>query len=150
MAEVLGPAGYATAFYGKYHLGDVESSYLNKQGFDEALWTPYNQVPSLYTPELEKNGAIVPTSLRPELFPDDPYDIDKGWRPKGFVWALEGKKGGPVREWGNPPNLADYLALDGECEKRISAFMKKSIEAEKPFYVAYWPHSHRFPDFPTK
>ena len=26
------PAGYATAFYGKSHLGDVESSYLNKQG----------------------------------------------------------------------------------------------------------------------
>ena len=50
MAEVLSEAGYATAFYGKSHLGDVESSYLNRQGFDEALWTPYNQVPSMYTP----------------------------------------------------------------------------------------------------
>jgi len=148
MAEVLGEAGYATAFYGKSHLGDVESSYLIKQGFDEALWTPYNQVPSLYIPELEKAGVIVPTSLRPELFPEDPYDIDKGWRPKGFVWALEGKKGGPVREWGKPPNLADYIALDGECEKRASAFMRKSIEAEKPFYIAYWPQITPFAGFP--
>ena len=41
MAEVLGPAGYATAFYGKSHLGDIESSYLTNQGYDEALWTPY-------------------------------------------------------------------------------------------------------------
>ena len=150
MGEVLGKAGYATAFYGKSHLGDVESSYLNKQGFDEALWTPYNQVPSLYTPELEKNGAIVPTSLRPELFPADPYDMDKGWRPKGFVWALEGKKGGPVREWGKPPHLPDYVALDGECEKRISTFMKKNVQAKKPFYVAYWPQITPFAGFPDK
>jgi hypothetical protein len=28
MAEVLSKAGYATAFYGKSHMGDVESSYL--------------------------------------------------------------------------------------------------------------------------
>ena len=27
-------AGYATAFDGKAHLGDIESSYLNKRGFD--------------------------------------------------------------------------------------------------------------------
>jgi len=148
MGEVLGAAGYATAFYGKSHLGDVESSYLNKQGFDEALWTPYNQVPSLYIPELEKKGVIVPTTLRPELFPEDPYDIDKGWRPKGFVWALEGKKGGPVREWGTPPNLADYIALDGECEKRVSAFMRKSVEAKKPFYIAFWPQLTPFAGFP--
>ena len=107
-------------------MGDVESSYLNKQGFDEALWTPYNQVPSLYIPQLEKAGVIVPTTLRPELFPEDPYDIDKGWRPKGFVWALEGTKDGPVREWGTPPDLGDYIALDGECEKRASAFMRRS------------------------
>jgi arylsulfatase A-like enzyme len=148
MAEVLGKAGYATAFYGKSHLGDVESSYLNKQGYDEALWTPYNQVPSLYIPQLEQAGVIVPTTLRPELFPDDPYDIDKGWRVKGFVWALEGKKGGPVREWGEPPNLADYIALDGECEKRASVFMKKAVDAKKPFYIAYWPQITPFAGFP--
>jgi len=148
MAEVLGKAGYATAFYGKSHLGDVESSYLNKQGFDEALWTPYNQVPSLYIPQLEKAGVIVPTTLRPELFPKDPYDIDKGWRPKGFVWALEGTKDGPVREWGTPPDLGDYIALDGECEKRASAFMRKSIKAKKPFYIAYWPQVTPFAGFP--
>ncbi len=150
MAEVLSKAGYATAFYGKSHLGDIESSYLNNQGYDEALWTPYNQVPSLYIPQLEAAGAIRPGSLHPEILPDDPYDIDKGWRPKGYVWALEGKKGGPVSEWGKPPNLADYIALDGESEKRLSKFMKKNVEAKKPFYVAYWPQLTPFSGFPEK
>ncbi len=34
LAEVLGQAGYATAFYGKWHLGDTEPSYAHNQGFD--------------------------------------------------------------------------------------------------------------------
>jgi hypothetical protein len=50
MAEVLGKAGYATAFYGKWHLGDTKPSYPTEQGFDDALWTPYNQVPSMWIP----------------------------------------------------------------------------------------------------
>ncbi|VFQ46198.1 sulfatase-like hydrolase/transferase [Desulfoluna butyratoxydans] len=150
MAEVLGQAGYATAFYGKSHLGDVESSYMNKQGFDEALWTPYNQVPSLYIPDIERAGGIRPGSLNDGIIPDDPYDIDKGWRPKGYIWALEGVKDGPVNEWGTPPNLKDYIAIDGESQKRLSVFMKKNVEAKKPFYAAYWPQITPFTGFPEK
>jgi len=150
MAEVLSKAGYATAFYGKWHLGDIEASYANKQGFDEALWTPYNQVPSMYTPQLERMGAIRPGSLYPEILPDDPYDIDDGWRPRGFVFALEGVKGGPVREFGRAPNIEDYIKIDGECIKRISKFMKKNVDDKKPFYVAFWPQVTPFTGFPEK
>lgn len=150
MAEVLSQAGYATAFYGKSHMGDVESSYLNNQGFDEALWTPYNQVPSMYPPEFERMGAIRPGSLNDNITPNDPYDLDKGWKPKGYVWALEGKKDGPVSEWGTAPNIEDYIAMDGESQKRLSAFMKKNVESKKPFYAAYWPQMTPFTGFPEK
>ena len=34
IAEVLSEAGYATAHFGKGHLGDTEESYLHNQGFD--------------------------------------------------------------------------------------------------------------------
>ena len=68
MAEVLSEAGYATAFYGKAHLGDVESSYMHTQGFDEALWTPYNQVPSLYV-RRGQQAALYPTSMYPDMYP---------------------------------------------------------------------------------
>ncbi len=144
MAEVLSAAGYATAFYGKSHLGDVESSYLNKQGFDEALWTPYNQVPSMYVPRGQLAGALQHASLYPEFYPADPYDIDPGWRVRGYVWALEGTKGGPVREWGTPPNEADYYNLDREAERRTLAFVNKNAKAKKPFYIAYWPLAANF------
>ena len=90
IAEVLSEAGYATAFFGKGHLGDIEESYLHNQGFDEALWTPYNQVASLYNKPGQR-GGLVPAVYRPEDFGHDPYDLDTEWRPKGYVYALEGK-----------------------------------------------------------
>jgi arylsulfatase A-like enzyme len=43
LAEDLSEAGYATAFYGKWHLGDTEPSYAHNQGFDEAFFTPYSR-----------------------------------------------------------------------------------------------------------
>ena len=37
LAEVMSEAGYATAFYGKLHLGDVEETYPHNQGYDDDL-----------------------------------------------------------------------------------------------------------------
>ncbi len=50
IAEVLSKAGYATAHFGKGHLGDIEESYPHNQGFDEALFTPMNQIISIWNP----------------------------------------------------------------------------------------------------
>lgn len=147
-AEVLSEAGYATAFYGKWHLGDIEESYATRQGFDEAIWTPYNQVPSMYTVQAETMGAI--SGMYPESMPADPYDKDTGWSPKGFVNALEGTKGGEVNEFGRAPDLADYLKIESESQKRTLAFINKNAKAKKPFYVAYWPQMVILPGFPDR
>ena len=149
MAEVLSKVGYATAFYGKAHLGDIESSYLNKRGFDEALWTPYNQVASLFTPQGQM-AALSPAVMFPEMFSKDPYDIDSSWRPRGYVFALEGMKGGPVREFGKAPNHDDYMKIEPESQKRTTAFIQKNAAAKKPFYVAYWPVATSFLGFPDR
>lgn len=143
IAEVLSEVGYATAFYGKGHLGDIEESYMTNMGYDEALWSPYNQVPSMYVARGDL-GPMFPTSVMPELYPDDPYDMDPGWRPTGYVWALEGTKDGPVREWGTPPNEDDYYALEAEMQKRTLDFIEKSAKTDKPFFVAYHPIAAHF------
>jgi arylsulfatase len=150
MAEVLSAAGYATAFYGKSHLGDVESSYLNKQGFDEAIWTPYNQVPSLYVAQGQL-AALSGAVMFPEMYPKDPYDMDPGWRPTGYVWALEGKKDGPVREFGTPPfDHAGYMALEDQFEEATLDFVRRHADGDKPFYVAWWPQITSFLGFPDR
>ena len=92
LAEVMSKAGYATAFYGKWHLGDTEPSYCHNVGFDEAFFTPYNQVPSMWVREMESANVI--TGLFPEMYGKDIYDIDNSWQPRASVWVLEGTKGG--------------------------------------------------------
>ena len=148
-AKVLSAAGYATAFYGKAHVGDIEASYLTKIGFDEALWMPYNQVPSLFTRQGQL-AVLSPAVMYPEMFGKDPYDLDPGWRPKGFVFALEGTKGGPVREFGKAPNHDDYTKIEPECQKRTMAFIRKNAAAKKAFYCAYWPVATSFLGFPNR
>jgi len=59
IAEVLSKAGYATAFHGKWHLGDIEESYPHNQGFDEAFFTGYNQILSLNTRIAEGANASI-------------------------------------------------------------------------------------------
>lgn len=135
-AEVLSSAGYATAFYGKWHLGDIEESYPHNHGFDETLFTPYNQVMSLWNPQGEGANAVL--GLVEENLKMDPYQIDDNFLPEGWILTIEGKKGGMGREWGGT-GIEDYRAIDPECEKRTIEFIRKNAESRKPFYVAYWP-----------
>lgn len=146
-AEVLSKAGYATGFFGKGHLGDVEESYLHNQGFDEALFTPYNQVLSLWNPMGEGANAVL--GLLPEMLADSPYELDESFLPKGWVMAVEGRKGEPGQEWRGTSH-EDFLAFDPECEKRTLEFIRKNAAAEKPFFVCHWPNMTSFIPNPKK
>ncbi len=137
IAEVLSKAGYMTGFFGKWHLGDTEFSYAHNQGYDEALFTPYNQVPSMWVPEAEAANII--TGLYPELYGEDKYDIDNSWQPRGTVWFLEGTKGGKTYEWGPPPKSTNFWDGITETEKRTIAFIDKAVDAGKPFFIAHQP-----------
>lgn len=142
IAEVLSEAGYATAHFGKGHLGDIEESYLHNQGFDEALFTPMNQITSLYNPQGNAANAVL--GLHPEQYPKDPYQLDEtGLLPKGWVQILDGKKGQLAEEWCGNSNEC-YEKMEAESENRTIAFIKKNAQAKKPFFVQYWPNFLNF------
>ena len=136
IAEVLSEAGYATAFHGKWHLGDIEESYPHNQGFDEAFFTGYNQILSLNTVEAEQANASI--GLHEAMLPADPYQLDNTFVTKAWVQIAEGTKGGETRQWGDN-TLATYEKIDPEAQKRTLAFIEKNAKAGKPFYVANWP-----------
>lgn len=137
IAEVLSEAGYATAFYGKGHLGDIEESYLHNQGFDEALFTPMNQISSLWNPQANAVNAIM--GMYPDMYPKDPYSMDKpGLNPDGWVMTIDGKKGEKGEEFCGTSNEC-YAKIDDECEKRLLSFIRKNAEAKKPFFATYQP-----------
>ncbi len=147
IAEVLSQAGYATAFYGKWHLGDIEQSYPHNQGFDETLFAVYNQVMSLFNEIGEGANALM--GLKEEMLVEDPYKLDGSFVPKGYVAYVEGKKGELGREWGGTSH-EDYLKAEKEFQRRTLEFIRQNAKAKKPFYVASWPLLTSFIPNPKK
>jgi arylsulfatase A-like enzyme len=147
MAEVLSEAGYATAFHGKWHLGDIEESYPNNQGFDEAFFTGYNQILSLNTKIAE--GANASIGLFEDMLPPDPYKLDDTFVTKAWVQVAEGVKGGETRQWGDNSH-ENYMKIDPEAQQRTLDFIERNAKAGKPFYVANWPLLTSFIPNPKK
>lgn len=141
LAEVLSDAGYATAFHGKWHLGDIEESYPHNNGFDEAFFTGYNQILSLNTLEAEQGNASI--GLHESMLVPDPYMNDETFITKGWVQIAEGTKGGETKIW-RDNSLETYEAIDPEAQKRTIDFIERNAKAGKPFYVANWPMMSSF------
>jgi arylsulfatase len=114
IAELLSDQGYATAIFGKWHLGDSEGRFPTDQGFDEWYGIPNTTDESVYTAG----------------FHFDPDAVE----PPQIMHSLKGE---------TPKNVKVYdrdsrRTIDGELAQRTIAFMERSVEAEKPFF-AYVP-----------
>jgi arylsulfatase A-like enzyme len=136
-ANVLSDAGYATAFYSKWHLGDIEESYPHNQGFDEAFFDPYNQVSQIWDDQGDAVNAAM--NVSPHLRKQYPYLYDEdALNPDGWVMCIEGNKGEEAREW-KEPSAQVYREIDIESEKRMLDFIERQVEADTPFFTTYWP-----------
>jgi len=117
IAEALKPLGYATAHYGKWHLGGFDwvanGRAPTDQGFDEWYGIPQTS-----------NDAQITTS--------------PGWdstrTPPPYIW--EAKAGGPQRKV-KVFDLDTRRTLDRESAQRGVAFMERSVRAGKPFFLYY-------------
>ena len=116
VAELLSDAGYATAMYGKWHLGEVPGRLPSDQGFDEWWGIKNSWDESGYTayPLFKESGM-----------------------PPPMIW--EGTKGKPS----TPVMPLDLAVRPIADEKYIIPktvdFIKREAAAKKPFfvYVAY-------------
>ncbi|MEK6592008.1 MAG: arylsulfatase [Pseudomonadota bacterium] len=114
LAQLLSAQGYATAIYGKWHLGDREGRYPKDRGFDEWYGIPRTTNESMFTSTPGFDPTVVPI----------PY-------------IMEGKKGGPAHN----VKIYDLDArrhIDGELTGRTIEFMRRSTQAGQPFF-AYVP-----------
>ena len=112
IAELLSDAGYATALYGKWHVGDVEGRLPNDQGFDE-WWGVKNS--------WDEAG-----------YTSYPLFKESGLQPP-MIW--EGKKGQPSKPV-MPLDLAVRPIVDEKyiIPKTVD-FIKAEAAAKKPFFV---------------
>jgi arylsulfatase A-like enzyme len=112
MAELLSDAGYATALYGKWHLGDHQGRLPNDQGFDE-WWGIMN-------------------SMDEEGYTAWPLFKESGL-PAPMIW--EGKKGEPSKPV-MPLDLAVRPIVDGKyIVPKTVEYIKRNAAAKKPFFV---------------
>jgi arylsulfatase A-like enzyme len=111
-AELLSDAGYATALYGKWHLGDHQGRLPNDQGFDEWWGIMNSSDEAGYTawPLFKESGM-----------------------PEPMIW--EGKKGEPSKPV-MPFDLNVRPILDGNYViPKTVEYIKRNATEKKPFFV---------------
>jgi len=111
IGEALSDAGYATGYYGKWHLGSFDGRLPNDQGFDE--W--YG----------------IPRTTDEARWPSSP-----GWSPDIMPaeHTMEGKKGEKSREL-KIYDVVERRLIDAEITKRSVAYITQHAKGDKPFFA---------------
>ncbi|WP_296559760.1 arylsulfatase [Pigmentiphaga sp.] len=111
LAEVLSRAGYATAMYGKWHLGDIEGRYPKDRGFDEWYGIPRTTNESMFTEQVGFDETVV----------DIPH-------------VMEGLRGQPA-EKREPYDLEMRRRIDEELTRRSCDFIRRKAPTDQPFFL---------------
>ncbi len=125
IGEALSDAGYATGYYGKWHLGSHNGRLPNDQGFDEWFGIPRTTDEALWPSANGWSADVMP----PEKM-------------------MEGRKGEKSRELGIY-DVEQRRLIDAEITRRSVAFIARQARGGKPFfaYVALTqPHLPTLPN----
>ena len=122
LPQVLKQAGYDTAMFGKWHLGDRPGRYPNDRGFDEGYGIPRTSNETLFTQSPGFDQTVV--------------DIPQ---------VMEGFAGQPAKDVAEY-DLEKRRLIDSELTEKSIDFMRRKANGDKPFFL-YVPLTHLH--FPT-
>ncbi len=97
IAEVLKKKGYATAIYGKWHLGHLPKFLPTRQGFDEWFGIPYSNDMWPYHPDPRYNFPELPlmegeTVLNPSIQPKEQVQLTTWFTERAVDFIEENRK----------------------------------------------------------
>ena len=136
MGQLFKDVGYATALFGKWHLGEDPQSLPTMHGFDEFYGIP---------PNTSWNDAVTVAliTLSHSLDMSESELIEKG------PWIMQQKAGGAMQRV-RPFTPEVRAEIDNDLTDRSIAFMKQQQAAGKPFFL-YLPFSMgHVPNYPSK
>ena len=122
-AELLSDAGYSTAMYGKWHLGEGEETWPHNQGFDETVFGIYNAAPWAWNSG--EDNPMWNDEHTPEFF----------FRAK-LQGVMQAKKGETAKEIA-PLNLDVYRMFEEECYNYSVDFIERNANSENPFFLYF-------------
>ena len=126
LAQLLSERGYATAHYGKWHLGDIEGRFPSDRGFDEWYGIPRTTDESQFTSTVGYDPSVA----------DIPY-------------IMQGQAGSPsslVKVY----DLDSRREIDANLVERSCDFIARQHASGKPFFL-YLPLVHlHFPTLPHR
>jgi arylsulfatase len=125
IAELLSGRGYATALYGKWHLGDQEGRLPNDRGFDEWYGIPRTTNEALFRTSIGYDPAIAP--------------------PQFILAGKKGERSRQVEEY----TLDARRRIDTEITRRTIEFMRRNAAAVQPFYAYVALTQVHFPSLPS-
>ena len=135
LAELLSDAGYRTAMFGKWHMGEQPQHQPTNQGFDYALYTmfnggvwPWSENADYYDPENETIGEVPYTLDMPKNYEQQTGIVIHG--------IQESRKGEKPREIGKL-TLERYNVHEQELTEGILDFVEDNAKKDDPFFV-YW------------
>jgi arylsulfatase len=111
LGQLLSTQGYATAIFGKWHLGDRPGRFPHERGFDEWYGIPRTTNESMFTSTPGYDASVVPL----------PY-------------VMEGKRGEPARDVAIY-DLEMRRKIDSQLTERSIDFMQRQVQAGKPFFT---------------
>jgi len=117
IAQALKGLNYATAQFGKNHLGDQDRFLPTKHGFDEYFG-------SLYHLNAEEEPE------RPYWPSNDPNFL-KVYNPRGVIHSFSD---GKIEDTG-PLNVKRMETIDDETTGAAISYIKKQADAKQPFFV---------------
>ena len=134
LAELLSAAGYRTAMYGKWHLGENLENQPTNQGFDYAFYTMYNGAPWPWAESAEYladnlTGVAAPHEM------DVPRDYEERYGIP-IHGIMESRKGEQPREVADL-SLERYNRHDNELTDKILDFIEEQSAADQPFFVYF-------------
>ncbi|HYU69478.1 MAG TPA: arylsulfatase [Burkholderiales bacterium] len=111
LAQLISGRGYATAMFGKWHLGDREGRYPKDRGFDQWYGIPRTTNESMFTSAPGFDPSVV----------EIPH-------------VMEGRSGEPARNV-EVYDLEMRRRIDAELVARSNDFMRRQSKGKKPFFL---------------
>jgi arylsulfatase len=140
VAEVLSEAGYNTAMWGKWHLGEEPEHLPENQGYDYAYYGLWNGAPDNWpgSYDLYKNGPSPHKSMFYDFPGEEEYLKRTGidLSVAGYV-GHKGKGRKPIEGVAGKLGPDRQEAFEAESIKQITAYIKDNAKGDKPFFI-YW------------